>query len=166
VRLARGIGWFSIALGVSQLFGARRYTRGLGVKGKESIVRALGAREIAHGVLTLSTERRAGLWSRVGGDALDLAVMSAAMRKSSRRGNLAMALALVAGVTALDILAARAVTARHGRRDGGYVRDYRGRSGFPGGLEQARGAATASAITPEDVTTEPRARLLRVSGRN
>ena len=162
-QLARAIGWFSIGLGLSQLVGARRYTRALGIPGREPIVRAFGAREIAHGVLTLSTERKAGLWSRVGGDALDIAGLGAAMRNNAKRDNVALALALVVGVTVLDVLSARGMTARHSRRND-LVRDYRDRSGFPGGIVQARGAAARLRI-PEDMTTEPRAaRLSQMSG--
>jgi hypothetical protein len=114
-------------------------------------------------VLTLSTERKAGLWSRVGGDALDIAGLGAAMRNNAKRDNVALALALVVGVTVLDVLSALGVTARHSRRND-IVPDYRDRSGFPGGIARARGAAARLRI-PEDMTTEPRAaRLSQLSG--
>ncbi len=150
-QLARAIGWFSIGLGLSQLIAAPRYTRALGVEGKEAFVRACGARELAHGILTLSTERKAGLWSRVGGDALDIAMLGAAMQDNPKRGN--VALALVAGVTVLDVIGAQRVTARHTRRRE-HIREYRDRSGFPKGIERARGAAAGLQI-PARMRADP-----------
>jgi hypothetical protein len=139
-QLARALGWFSIALGVTQLLAPRRYTRALGVPGKETLVRACGVREIGAGMLSLSTERRAGLWSRVGGDALDIALLGAALRGSRRRENVGLALAVVAGIAALDLLGAKASTTRHSSERGNVV-DYGDRSGYPHGIEHARGAA-------------------------
>ena len=43
--------------------------------GAASLVRACGAREIGHGCCR-SPQRRAGLWSRVGGDTLDIAALA------------------------------------------------------------------------------------------
>jgi hypothetical protein len=147
-QLTRALGWLSIGLGVTQLLGPRMYARALGIEGGERVVRATGLREIGQGVLTLSTEHRAGLWSRVGGDALDLGMLGAAMRTSSRRGHVGWAMALVAAVTLLDLLAAQTQTARSSRRAGSDAeaqrREYGDRSGFPQGLEQARGAASRS----------------------
>ena len=151
-QLARALGWFSIALGVSQVLAARRYSRALGVQGRESLIRACGLREIGAGVLTLSTERRAGLWSRVGGDALDIALLGTALRGNRDRGNLSLALALVVGITALDVFGAQAATALHSRRRGS-VNDYHDRSGYPHGIERSRGAA--SNFRPADMTAEP-----------
>jgi len=71
-QLARGLGWFSIGLGAIGLFAPRAITRALGTEGNEGVVRLFGAREIGSGVLTLSVEKNAGLWSRVAGDGLDI----------------------------------------------------------------------------------------------
>src|SRR4026208_751635 len=87
-QLARALGWFSVALGFTQVLAAPRYTRALGLRGRgarESLVRAVGAREVGHGVLSLSTQRRAGLWSRVGGDTLDIAALASAMPRANAR---------------------------------------------------------------------------------
>jgi len=67
--MARGLGWFSIALGVGELLGARSLARALGMRGSEGLIRSYGAREVLSGVLSLSIDKQAGLWSRVGGDA-------------------------------------------------------------------------------------------------
>jgi len=149
-QLARALGWFSIGLGITQILAAPRYTRALGLRGRENHVRACGAREIGHGLLSLSTQRRAGLWSRVGGDALDIAALAGAMRRGNpKRDNVAIALALVIAVTALDVVGAQAQTARHSRGKSD-VRDYTNRSGFPQGVARARGAAAGFAL-PADV---------------
>ncbi|MCF6367848.1 hypothetical protein [Rhizobium halophilum] len=137
-RLARNLGWFSIGLGVAELFAARSISRAIGMDGSENLIRAFGAREIASGMLTLSLDKKAGLYSRVAGDALDLAVLSTAVRDDNpKRGNAAMALAMVAGVTLLDVAAALG-TRQQSARDEDDLRDYSDRSGFPQGVDAAR----------------------------
>jgi hypothetical protein len=153
-RAARALGWFSIGLGVSELLLAQRYARMLGVEGREWLIRGFGAREIGAGMLTLSPSKAAGLWSRVGGDVLDIGMLGAAAGSPrANRGRVAVALAFVLGVTLVDVLAARAVSAQHRR---GALRDYRDRSGFPRGLEQARGSAS-DFRTPREYQAAPSA---------
>ncbi|MER9658187.1 hypothetical protein NKJ26_33195, partial [Mesorhizobium sp. M0152] len=74
-KLARKLGWFSIALGVFELVGAERIASALGLRGKANLIRAYGAREIGSGILSLSVDKRTGLWSRVAGDGLDVATL-------------------------------------------------------------------------------------------
>lgn len=109
---ARGLGWFSVGLAAAELLAPSELARLIGVRDtsrSRSILRALGARELAAGV-GLLLPRRPGrfLWSRVGGDVVDLALLGGAMafdrRTDSDRASLA--LAAVAGVTALDTWAA------------------------------------------------------------
>lgn len=129
-QLAKGLGWFSIGLGMTQLLAPRLLTRALGMTGSEGLVRCLGAREIASGVLTLSTEKRAGVASRILGDGLNIVALVTALGPHNRkRGNAAFAFALVAGVTLIDIAASKALSTTHGRR--GNPRSYADRSGFP-----------------------------------
>lgn len=114
-RLARGLGWFSIGLGLAEIVAPRRLTRLIGVRGDHSnLLRMLGAREIASGIGILAQRRpAAGAWSRVGGDAMDLALLGAALRSGkSDRGRLAAATAAVAGVTALDVLCSQQLSRR------------------------------------------------------
>jgi hypothetical protein len=140
-QLGRALGWFSIGLGVVELLAPRRVARTLGMQGKEDIIQAYGAREIGAGVLTLSIEQDIGLWSRIAGDGLDIATLTMGLRRSNpKRENVRLALWAVLGVTLLDIIAAPAVLARH-RRSRDEWRSYRDRSGFPQGLEKARGMA-------------------------
>src|SRR5205085_11394682 len=74
-RLGKALGWFSLGLGLVELLAPHHITRALGMEGQEALVRAYGAREIGSGMLSLSTEKSLGLWSRVGGDGIDLATL-------------------------------------------------------------------------------------------
>jgi uncharacterized membrane protein len=109
--LARGLGWFGVGLGAAQIAAPDTVARLAGVSpgGRtRTVVRALGAREVATGVGILARPRPAGgLWARVAGDALDLALLDvAAVRAARSRPRLGLALAAVAGVAAADALEA------------------------------------------------------------
>lgn len=146
-RMARHLGWLSIGLGVVELFGARRMARALGMRDREDLIRGFGAREIASGVMTLSSEKHVGLWGRVVGDVLDLAVLSRGLsRRNPKRANVELAIGVVAGVALLDFVTATLVGRRHarGRTD---VR-YDDRSGFPRGLAGTRQAIRREGETP------------------
>lgn len=148
-QLARALGWFSIGLGLAELIAPSRITRALGLEGKETLVRAYGVREIGHGVLSLSPDKQVGLWSRVAGDMLDIATLLPALHDGNpKRDNAGVALALVVGITALDLVGAQGLTARHSRSRG-KRRSYRDRSGFPQGVEKARGAARDFEVPPD-----------------
>lgn len=154
-ELARALGWFSIGLGLAELLAPRQFTRALGMTGSETLVRSYGLREIGHGILSLSPDKATGLWSRVGGDALDILTLAAAYRPDNpKRDNVGLALAAVAGITLLDLAAAQGVTSRHGRTPGDRQR-YRDRSGFPQGVQRARGAARQDFRTPPDMQAAP-----------
>jgi uncharacterized membrane protein len=111
-RLASGLGWFSIGLGLAEVAAPGGLARTIGLRDDESTVstlRAFGLREIASGIAILANPSRpARVWSRVGGDAIDLSYLGAAMtREGTDRPRLAAATAAVLGVTALDVLCAR-----------------------------------------------------------
>ena len=101
-HLARALGWFSIGLGVVELFAPRRVTETLGMEGHETMVRAFGVREIMAGIMTLSVEKNAGLWTRVGGDGLDAAALLSGLAPDNpKKGNIALALLMVGGIAML-----------------------------------------------------------------
>jgi hypothetical protein len=56
--MARGLGWFSIGLGLTEVLAPRALTRGLGMEGNEQLVQAYGLREIATGIGILSSDQR------------------------------------------------------------------------------------------------------------
>ncbi len=112
-KFANGLGWFSLGLGVTEVLAAEPLARALGIK-SSALVRVFGAREIAAGLGILLRDRKAaGVWSRIAGDGLDLAVLGWALRPSNRqRGNAALALAAVAPVVALDLLCGARLSSR------------------------------------------------------
>src|SRR4051812_16308227 len=116
LRLARGLGWFSIGLGLAEVLAPGGLAKMIGVPERRALFRALGFREIASGVAILTqTQPAPGLWSRVGGDAMDLALLGAAFGSGrTSKGRLAGAVAAVAGVTALDVICSKRLSDRHG----------------------------------------------------
>ncbi len=112
-QLARGLGWFSSGLGLAEVTAPGTMARLIGIPEEDeasaSMLRALGAREIAHGVsILMRPDSAPRLWPRVGGDAIDLAFLASAMNRSdTERGRLAAAAVSVMGVTALDVLCAQ-----------------------------------------------------------
>jgi hypothetical protein len=149
-RVARGLGWFSIALGVAELVAPGKLARTLGLEGHERLLQAYGGREIGAGVWALSDTPAPAIWSRVAGDFVDLATLAAGLRGADdeQRRNAWIALAAVVGITAVDIFTAASLSAESSERKGDTGRDYSDRSGFPRGVQSARGKAEGS--TPVD----------------
>lgn len=115
-RLARGLGWFSIGLGLTELLAPRAIAKISGVSNKHTgLIRLYGLREIAAGVAIFSQKQPvAGVWSRVAGDALDLASLGMAFSSpDANRGRVAFATANVLAVTALDLVAAKQLSTGH-----------------------------------------------------
>ncbi len=150
--MARGLGWFSIALGLAELAMPRTLTRSLGMQGRERLMSAYGLREVATGIGILSArDPTPWVWGRVAGDALDLGTLATALDGGNpRRDNVGFAFAAVLGVTALDVICATALGM--GQRRRGPVRDYSDRRGMPRPPAQMRGAARDLDV-PEDMRT-------------
>ena len=117
-KLARGLGWFSIGLGLAELLAPRAIASISGVpKGRTGLIRLYGLREIASGITIFSQQNpAAGVWSRVAGDALDLASLGAAASSpGANKGRLVFATANVLAVTALDVICAKQLSnGKHG----------------------------------------------------
>lgn len=153
-RLARALGWFSVGLGIAELVAPGRIARALGLEGKEGLIRAYGARELASAVPTLSIDKPVGLAARIGGDGLDLATLATALHSDNpKRRNAAIATAMVVGITVLDVVAYKGVKAAH-HREPGSDRDYSDRSGLPRGAEASRGLARKDFQIPADYRAE------------
>ncbi|MCA1587007.1 MAG: SRPBCC family protein [Acidobacteria bacterium] len=110
--LAVGLGWFSIGLGLAELAAPRPVARLIGVREDPrnlTLIRSFGMRELGNGMAILAQPQRSTwLWSRVGGDVLDLACLGSAFDSTNpRRRRVAAATAAVLGVTALDVLCAQ-----------------------------------------------------------
>jgi hypothetical protein len=137
--LVRGIGLFSLGLGVAELVAPGKIAKTFGLEGKESLLRAFGAREIASGIGTLSTDPQPALWSRVAGDFADMATLAFGAKAGNQEAkrNALIGIAAVAGITALDAFAANLMGKRGGDRPP--PADYSDRSGLPKGVEASRG---------------------------
>jgi hypothetical protein len=134
---AKGLGVFSIALGVTELVAPRTLARFTGVHGREGLVRAYGLREIVNGIgLLTSNDPRPWLWGRVAGDALDLATLASGSR-GARSNGAASALWMAAAIGVLDVACALLPD----QKGTGAAIDYSDRVGLAGPPEQMRGAA-------------------------
>ena len=104
MNVAKGLGWFSIGLGLAEVAAGRQLGRALGIEDRAWLLRAFGVREIAAGVAILALDNpKAGVWARVFGDTLDLAALGSAWTEDNpEKTNLAVAIGTVAGITALD----------------------------------------------------------------
>ena len=119
--LARSLGWASLALGVPPLAAPDQVARAVGVDDSPvapKVIRAVGVRELLHAA-TLLAGPPSAVWGRVAGDVLDLAFLGRALtaREKERRVRVAATLAVVAGITAADVLAGLRVRAasQHGK---------------------------------------------------
>jgi uncharacterized membrane protein len=108
-QLTQALGWLSIGLGLTELIAPRALGRAIGVGEQPALIRLCGVREILSGIGMLS-ERYPSKWAvtRVAGDAIDLALLGAAMRRPhADRARIALTASAVAGVAALDLVASR-----------------------------------------------------------
>jgi hypothetical protein len=151
--LARGLGWFSIALGIAEVVAPRALARSLGMKGQEGLIAAYGLREIATGIgILASKDPTPWIWGRVAGDGLDLATLATGLEGNNpKKGNVGIAMAAVAGVTALDVYCAQ-VLSGESPTPLPPMQDYSDRSGYPKGIQQSRGAASDFQV-PQDFRT-------------
>src|SRR2546421_9004412 len=156
-QLARGVGWFSIALGAAEVLAPQSLTRWLGLQGSEPVVRAYDLREIGTGIGALTSENPAAwIWGRVAGDVLDAATLAPGLDGDNpKRANVALVIAAVLAVAVADLVCAqslrRDLQADRQRRSE-TVRDYSRRSGLKRSPEEMRGAARDFVI-PEDIRT-------------
>ncbi len=114
--LARALGWFSIGLGLAEFVAPDGVAAFVGVRGQRGLIRGLGLRELVSGLGILSQGQPAPwLRARVAGDVLDLGLLGLALASDHRRRDrIAVAAAMVLGVTALDALAGQRLTRSNG----------------------------------------------------
>jgi uncharacterized membrane protein len=119
-QLARGLGWFSIGLGLTEVLAPRALEKFLGVRHCSWLIRLMGLREIAAGAGILSRRRQADwLWARVGGDVIDVAGLGMALGSpTANAANISSALVAVGAVTALDLCCAQEMGRRNGAGGG------------------------------------------------
>ena len=142
--MARGLGFFSTGLGLSQLLAPEAFDELIGVRPDpetQTITRAIGARELgaAAGLLAGPTPV-AFMWMRVAGDLMDLALLGRALNaRGNRQDRVGQAMAAVVAITALDVLASLLVT-RESRRMSGHT-------GPDAGSAEAVGSTTLNVLT-------------------
>ncbi len=109
VKIARSLGWFSIGLGLVEVLATRQLSAFLGTR-NTGLVRAFGVRELAAGVAILAQDQPGPtqLWTRVGGDAMDIAALVMTYQNNAfTRKAVGFSLANVLAITALDIWCAQ-----------------------------------------------------------
>lgn len=106
--LARGLGWFSIALGLGELLAPGTLKGQTGVPGPRGLLQSYGLREIATGAVILAARDPVPLvWARVAGDLLDIATIAPALHPENRhRGGAMGAMGFVLLATATDLAVA------------------------------------------------------------
>ena len=112
-RLAKGLGWFSVGLGLTELLAPRAIASITGVSNKHTgLIRLYGLRELAAGIGIFAQKNpREAMWSRVAGDAVDLISLGVACTApDAKRGRVTFATANVLAVTALDVICAMQLT--------------------------------------------------------
>lgn len=114
-KLSLGLGVFSLALGAAELFGAKKIAGTLDASGHEGLIKGFGAREVAAGLALLNAPGHAvGMWSRVAGDVMDIAAVSAAAKNSPRNKAVWGAFAFVTGALVLDAVVAKGLDRQAG----------------------------------------------------
>ncbi|MGI3903403.1 MAG: hypothetical protein ACRYGP_19940 [Janthinobacterium lividum] len=149
--LARGLGWFSIGLGLVETLAPAAVCRVTGLRGRTKLVRAYGLRELASGVAILgSHDPTPWIWGRIGGDAMDFATLVADLDSDNpRRGKVIAALAVASGVALLDALCVQEFHESKRLSPKGQYEHYRARTGFPRPASAMSGAAADFAV-PSD----------------
>jgi hypothetical protein len=153
-NVARGLGWFSIALGAWELLRPRGAADATGSQRSSALIKAYGLRELTTGIgLLTARDPEPWLWARVSGDALDLATLVTDLRSPhAKTRNTAIAIAVVLGVTVIDALCAKAA---HDQAQAPQEppRDYSDRVGMALSPEEMRGTARSSLQVAPDMQT-------------
>jgi len=115
--MAKILGCVSIGLGLAEIFAPRQVSKLIGIEDKHrDLLRSMGVREIINGVGILMNKHPSNwVWSRVGGDILDLGLMGLAFKTDKvKHARLATAMSTVAGVAAADLYCGSRLTRRLG----------------------------------------------------
>jgi hypothetical protein len=115
--LAEFLGWFSMGLGAAQVAAPKAMCRLVGADGDgvaPVVMRLMGLRELTQGTGILTRPRpTTWMWSRVGGDVLDLMLLSLVAAKK-RRARTAFAITSVVGVMIPDLYESRFLSKKSG----------------------------------------------------
>lgn len=116
-RLATGLGFAQLALAAFELARPGALAKSVGLNENHVFLKGFGAREMATGAGLFGWRRGRGrslwIWARVVGDAADAVALAPALRRSNPQRHVALAaLGVVAVVTVIDVLCARALDDR------------------------------------------------------
>ncbi len=146
-KMAQGLGYFSIGLGLAELLAPQSLCRMLDMEGDETLIRAYGVRELATGVAILTShDPTPWIWGRVAGDALDIAHPGDCHRGTPEKRQRGRGLRGPGRRTALDAICATGLTAEKGGPAGRRSRTTAtapvspARAGHAGRRERLRGA--------------------------
>lgn len=115
-KLSLGLGYFSLALGMVELFGSGRIARTLDAQGHEGLIKGFGAREVVAGLgLLQAPAHGVGMWNRVAGDVMDIVAVGAAAKNSPTNRAVWGALAFVVGALVLDAVVANGLDRQTGK---------------------------------------------------
>lgn len=121
--LVKGLGGASLGLGLSEVLAPEKVAALAGVDANgrtRPVIRALGLRECGHAAALLFGPSKL-VWTRVAGDALDLALLGvgAANQSQGRRRRAAVSAVALLGIAAADLYAALRTTGNGGRHSNG-----------------------------------------------
>lgn len=116
-RIATGLGLAQLALAAFELARPGALGRSLGLRENHVFLKGFGARDMATGAGLFGLRRGRGksiwIWARLAGDAMDLYALGPALSRENPKRNAAIAaVAVVAAVTIIDVLCARALDDR------------------------------------------------------
>jgi hypothetical protein len=117
-EFARGLGWASIAIGLTELLAPRQVESLLGLEDtpdRRGTLRVCGVREVCQGISILTDDEanermKAGVFARVAGDVLDTALLGVAATKTKKPFQFAVVTAMVLGIGLADMLCAKRLT--------------------------------------------------------
>jgi hypothetical protein len=111
-RHAKRLGWLSLALGLPAVAAPHTLGRLIGTGTGNGVLQAVGVRELiaAAGLLAQPQQATPWLWSRVGGDAMDIGLLLRALwNNPKQRHRIAGVTGAVIAIAILDWQAARTV---------------------------------------------------------
>lgn len=108
INVSRALGIAGVGIGIAELVAPRWLSEQLGIAERPRLLRVMGAREIASGVGIVARHNPTpAQWTRVIGDAIDLALLGAALRRTRRRNVVIGVLGAVLAIGVLDWITAR-----------------------------------------------------------
>ena len=106
--MSRVLGVAGLGIGLVELLAPKWLSDQLGVSHRPTLMRAMGAREVASGVGIVTRHNPTpAQWTRVIGDVIDIAMLGAAVKDSRKRKAVFAALAAVLAIGAIDLVTAR-----------------------------------------------------------